>query len=150
MPELRELPFNALVALEAMSEGLPKCAIVNKLKRCSAEEIAAVRGQLDKWECEIPDCLIEVEFSKLSEQWKQETGGQSSVSTIVSHPAYQRITEMGDQAIPLILKDLQEGATHWFHALAILTEANPVAPENQGRIQAMREAWLEWGTQNGY
>ena len=87
---------------------------------------------------------------KLVEEWHQETGMMSLVSKIVMHPAYQRIIGMGQPVIPLILRELEREPDHWFWALRAITGANPVKPEQQGRLKQMAQAWITWGKEHGY
>jgi hypothetical protein len=97
-----------------------------------------------------PPKQLEALFAQLAAEWREETRYLSSTSAMATHPAYQRIIGLGPQVIPLILADLQREPGHWFWALIALTGENPVAPADQGRIQAMTAAWLKWGTDNGW
>jgi len=89
-------------------------------------------------------------FEMLSEQWKKETFALSSVSEIVSHPSYQKIIGMGPEALPLIFEDLSNTGSKWYWSLISITGENPVPPEDRGFIEKMNEAWLEWGSMQGY
>jgi len=93
---------------------------------------------------------IERQFNELATQWESETGMLSVLSQKVLHPAYQRIIGMGEKAIPLLLKELEREPNHWFWALKAITGANPVKPENRGRVKRMAQDWLEWGRDRGY
>jgi hypothetical protein len=57
---------------------------------------------------------------------------------------------MGKPALPLILEDLQENGGHWFLALRLISDENPVPSEHAGRIKQMREDWIAWGRQHDY
>jgi hypothetical protein len=92
---------------------------------------------------------LEKRFKELAKKWKEETGGYSSVSSMVMHPAYLEIISHGQEMIPFILKDLQEKPSHWFIALKTLARTSPVKPEDAGNIKKMTEAWLVWGKGNG-
>ena len=89
-------------------------------------------------------------FSELAKEWKANCGLTSSVTKLAMHPAYQRIIGMGEEAVPLILQELERSPDHWFWALNAITGADPVEPENKGRIDRMAEAWLQWGREQGY
>lgn len=89
-------------------------------------------------------------FSELANQWRRETGHMSIMSDMILHPAYQRIIGMGIDVVPLILRELSQEPGHWFWALKSITGANPVKPEDKGRVKKMAEAWLDWGRQHGY
>lgn len=88
-------------------------------------------------------------FRELADEWRRATQWSSSASEIALHPAYQQVIGLGSAALPLILRDLQVEATHWFWALRAITGIDPVRPEDRGRIQEMREAWLNWGRASG-
>ncbi|MEX0267818.1 hypothetical protein AB3R30_01625 [Leptolyngbyaceae cyanobacterium UHCC 1019] len=93
---------------------------------------------------------VERQFNQLATQWKVETGMLSVLSQKVLHPAYQRIIGMGEKAVPLLLNELEREPNHWFWALRAITGANPVQPENRGRVKRMAQDWLEWGRDRGY
>ncbi|WP_230968274.1 hypothetical protein [Nostoc sp. WHI] len=89
-------------------------------------------------------------FIKLGLQWRSETKHMSLMSDIILHTAYQQIIGMGTDAVPLILEELSREPEHWFWALRSITGANPIKPEDRGRLKKMAEAWLDWGRQHGY
>jgi hypothetical protein len=93
---------------------------------------------------------LEEMFLQLVQQWQQETGMLSLVQKMVMHPAYQRIIGMGQPVVPLILRELEQEADHWFWALQAITGANPVQISHQGKLDAMASDWLDWGRDNGY
>jgi hypothetical protein len=93
---------------------------------------------------------LEETFLALAEQWQRETGIVSLVQKMVMHPAYQRIIDMGQPVVPLILRELEREPDHWFWALEAITGTNPVLPEQGGRLEQMAAAWLGWGRENGY
>ena len=89
-------------------------------------------------------------FEQLAAKWKQETAHLSSPPAIAEHPAYQEIIGMGEKAIPLILRDLQETRDQWFWALRSITGESPIRPEDRGNIDAMANTWVDWGIQRRY
>ena len=94
---------------------------------------------------------LEAEFEDCAAAWKRETGHLSVAGQIAKHHAYRRIIDMGEPAIPLILRDLREKPNHWFLALsAIANEAPQVSAEDKGDMQAVSEAWIRWGKDKGY
>jgi hypothetical protein len=93
---------------------------------------------------------LEKTFFELANQWRRETNHMSLMSDIILHPAYQRIIGMGLNVVPLILRELSKEPDHWFWALRSITGANPIKPEDRGRLKKMAEAWLDWGRQHGY
>ena len=93
---------------------------------------------------------IEADFQRLAAEWKQETAHLSSPVIIAEHRAYQAIIAMGKDAIPFILRDLEESPSQWFWALKSIVGESPVRPEHRGDLDAMAAAWLDWGRRNLY
>ena len=92
---------------------------------------------------------IRTRFDALASRWQDETGPLSSITQRAMHPAYQEIIGLGRDVLPLILRELQQRPDQWFWALRAITGANPTKPEQQGRIQEMAAAWIEWGRERG-
>jgi len=90
------------------------------------------------------------EFTHLADAWEHETQFLSSVSDIITHRAHLQIVAMGPDVVPLILDRMQRKPGLWFDALCLLTRQDPVTEDIRGDIDAMTEAWLEWGRRNGY
>ena len=97
-----------------------------------------------------PDTDIEQKFKELAEEWRTETEMLSLVSQMASHPAYQKIIDMGSPVIPLLLKELEKEPDYWFWALREITGENPVQPEQKGQLKQMARAWLQWAKEQGY
>jgi excisionase family DNA binding protein len=89
-------------------------------------------------------------FDQFAQQWRDETQFMSSITDIVMHPAYQRIVGMGPAVIPYLLRELERRPEQWFWALRAITGADPVTPEERGKVRAMAEAWLRWGRDHGF
>jgi hypothetical protein len=89
-------------------------------------------------------------FRDLVELWKRERGPHSSSARLAQHPAYQRIIDIGPDAIPLLLRELEREPDHWFRALHALTGADPVPEASRGNVREMAEAWIRWGRQEGH
>src|SRR5207253_5291781 len=85
---------------------------------------------------------LEEHFQQFAAEWRSEVWPLSSVTKIVEHPSYQAIIALGREVVPLILRDLERQPDHWFAALRALTGADPVAPEDRGRIDRMAAAWI--------
>ena len=49
-----------------------------------------------------------------------------------------------------LLRELEKEPDHWFVALRTITGADPVAPEDAGRMDRMSAAWVRWGKEHGY
>jgi hypothetical protein len=89
------------------------------------------------------------EFARLTEWWKDDTALLSSASDIAAHPAYKRIIELGELALPLILEDMARAPHHWFLALQSITNVDPVPAWSRGKVDEMTRAWLDWGRVHG-
>jgi len=86
-------------------------------------------------------------FQSLAENWRKERGITSSVTQMVLCPSYQRIMVMGERVVPFILRELENNRhdpDHWFWALEMITEADPVPVEAYGDTVRMADAWLSW------
>jgi hypothetical protein len=92
-----------------------------------------------------PDA-IKAQFELLAAQWVAETTSSSSdYWHYVSHWTYQMIIGMGWDVVPLILESLRRTPDHWGWALEVVTGENPVPAEAAGDIEAIAEAWINWG-----
>jgi hypothetical protein len=95
-------------------------------------------------------------FQDLTAQWRQQRNPLSSNAwDNVLNPGYQRIIGMGTDAVPFILRELQDELKigepdDWFIALWAITGENPVPLENRGKLREMAKTWLEWGSRQGY
>lgn len=93
---------------------------------------------------------LEERFNDLKATWESDTMSSSSVEQIVLHPAYQQIIGMGERVLPFIFNDLARGSNHWFWALKTITGQDPVKEKNRGRINKMKEAWINWAIDHEY
>jgi len=92
---------------------------------------------------------LEEKFQRLAAVWHRAVAHHSSSRIRDNHPAYREITALGQEVVPLLLRDLERERRHWFTALAAITCANPVADEDAGDIAKMTAAWLRWGREKG-
>ena len=74
------------------------------------------------------------EFNRLVAEWKAGRRRGADVAQMTAHPAYRQIIGLGEQAIPLILEELDRQPDHWFPALHELTGTSPVPAESRGNI----------------
>lgn len=88
-------------------------------------------------------------FQKLADQWQHDTAHVSQISQRIDHPAYKRIVRMGSAAVPLILEQMKEGSGHWFHALSMLVDDNPIPSDFSGTIDDAAALWVAWGVDKG-
>jgi hypothetical protein len=98
----------------------------------------------------LPEASTELrtEFNELAATWDRETMLMSSALQIMEHWAYQRITAMGEPAVPLILERLRDkGPDHWFMALTTITGEDPAT--GRDTMLGATEAWLTWGREKG-
>jgi hypothetical protein len=94
---------------------------------------------------------IEEKFNQLASRWREETMKLSSTQQITSTFTYSALCAMGKEILPLIFRELERGAGHWFTALrAINYPENPVKPSDVGNRRKMAEAWLRWAREHGY
>ena len=84
-------------------------------------------------------------FRVLAKVWKRDTSHLSLVSQRITHPAYKQILSMGKTALPLILAELSVEPDHWFHALSLLADDNPIPSGFCGTVSEAAELWLDWG-----
>lgn len=91
---------------------------------------------------------LEAAFATLADQWRRETAMYSSIQKKVEHLAYQKIIAMGEDAVPLILRELEARPAYWFAALKAITKASPTGI-GSGLKQATT-TWLRWGKKQGY
>jgi hypothetical protein len=95
--------------------------------------------------------LLQQQFNALADKWERDTSLLSSPTRKSMHPAYRRIIAMKKpDIVELILRRMKRQGGHWFWALSELTGIDPIPTEARGRIDAMREAWIEWGSKRGY
>src|SRR5688500_13362738 len=74
------------------------------------------------------------DFAALVAQWKAARANVSRVDKMVLLAPYQQIIGMGHQAVPLLLKELNQAPDHWFWALHAITGVNPVPEEARGSL----------------
>ena len=93
------------------------------------------------------------EFNELADQWEQETWMHSFWHNVNEHPAYLKIKEMGQDAVPLIVERMKAGggSAFWCAALTEITGQNPakhLMQEDHGFItfdvEDVINAWIQW------
>jgi hypothetical protein len=93
---------------------------------------------------------IEAKFRRLAAVWQKAVAHQSSTTVRDAHPAYQEIIGLGAAVLPLLLRDLEDNHTHWFHALRKITGASPIPEAAAGNVPLMVDAWLRWAKDAGH
>lgn len=98
------------------------------------------------------DGLTEAEnkFRHYAAKWKEEIGGDSSLTNITSNMNYLRIISIGDEAIPLILQELQREPAPWFVALRAISEEDSVGRDSPGNFRKIAASWIQWGKDRAY
>jgi hypothetical protein len=114
-------------------------ALIDLARRKSEDPSLLLRLQTEQ---------LRPEFTVLAEQWRRDTRHLSLISKKLTHQSYFRITGMGRPVIPLLLEELRERPAHWFAALRATANADPA--ETATNPSQARDAWLEWGTAQGY
>jgi hypothetical protein len=89
-------------------------------------------------------------FDALASRWEMETSHLSRVEQRIMHPCYQKIIAMGPIVLPHILHRLRDRPDHWFWALNLLANENPVPPDFRGTASDAARLWVEWGERQGY
>jgi len=49
-----------------------------------------------------------------------------------------------DKVIDLLLQDMQENRREWFWMLSYLTHDNPIEGKDNGKLDKMIRAWVNW------
>lgn len=95
---------------------------------------------------------LEADFAMLVDEWRQSIRPKTTLTSLLSHPAYLSIIRMGlaarDPVVRLILTDLAANPRQWFQALQEITGEDPVPP-GAATFEEFRRAWLNWGRDRG-
>lgn len=92
--------------------------------------------------------IDEKQFWELVKQWEYETT-YATTSQTLSHPSVTAIIQMGPEAIPLVLKAMNENF-HFTFVLHKLTGEWPVKDEYKGNGPMIIECWRKWAQKHGY
>ena|ERR1035438_4078448 len=95
----------------------------------------------------------EIRYHGLMKVWYDQVSLLSEIRK--DHPAFLEILSMKDKInlISLALWDLNDYCHNCFAILYTIVppEKQPIVPENmKGRVDQIRQLWLEWGKKNGY
>jgi len=99
---------------------------------------------------DVPTETTAEKFSRLADEWENETSTVSSVTVLTSHRNYRKIVEMGWEVVPYLLADLQQNNRFWFPALYEITGIRPFDPSDAGNSREMLEAWVKWGKRKNF
>lgn len=93
----------------------------------------------------------EQKFRELVAQWEEGIRCYPSNRDKTEHPAYREIVGMGKDAIPHLLRLVEDTPRHEFMAaLHEITGENPVREADAGNLRQMASAWIRWGEREGY
>ena len=121
-------------------------------------ELSGIEGQVSRAYYELlgreaispRQVMVREQFRAALEKWRSETELSSMLSEKRAHPAYQEIVNLGEEAIPLILEEIESRSSFIFMALHDITGGDPIPPEDRGRVPRMIEAWSRWGNEHGF
>ena len=123
------------------------------LLRSRGHDAAAGNAYLDDTACLAPRAdqrtNLRQRFDRYADEWRAQTVHTSVLARRIMHPSYQKIIGLGRGALPFILDRLSSQPDHWFWALRSISDEDPVMPEDVGRFDAMRDAWIKWGRDRG-
>jgi hypothetical protein len=88
---------------------------------------------------------VEDRLRRFETRWQADTAFLSDADRIIRHPAFRAIVDLGQDVVPVLLRDLETKPSLWVWALPEITGENPVPPADSGNIRKMTTAWLEWG-----
>ena len=116
-----------------------------------AEDIEAFESDLQ--ETGLPDAVdflnrIMVDWLEGSEE--EDLEESEDIAEIAISHGYRRLFQMGEEAIPVILDELEIRPALCLMTLSEITGANPVPESDRGNLTKMIEAWFNWAEQNGY
>jgi hypothetical protein len=97
---------------------------------------------------------IEQRFRRLEAQWKADTQVLSDPAKIMGHSAMRSIIAMGEDVVPIILRELQDKPSLLVWALPEITGENLAPPRTEDgflkwNVDKQIEAWLQWGREKG-
>lgn len=140
-------PVPLPIFLAAVPYATPEIPDMYIVERIAQEMRVHLRGSSS---ITIHEADVAEEFSELLRRWRADTQYSSTLAQRAAHPAYRAIVALGEEAIPLILRELRRQPDFLLMALREITQEDPVRPESRGRLIEMVNAWLQWGAEHGY
>ncbi len=93
--------------------------------------------------------LSEDLFHTWVSEWRGGIGPTSDPAEIVAHPAFRQIVAAGNDAVPMLLRELRNEPSLLVFALHEITGEDPVPRGARGKIREMSKAWVAWGKKGG-
>ena len=101
---------------------------------------------------------LESTFNELANELERQAEYFSFKGQMADHLAHQQIVEMAEEAIPLILRRIEQQGGLWYRALESITgipsPAGITILEAEGGYtvdeKEVNAAWLQWGREQGY
>ena len=101
---------------------------------------------------------LEATFNVLADKLEGQAEYFSFIGQMADHLAHQQIVEMGEEAVPLILRRIEQRGGLWYRALESIT--GMPSPDGITRfadvggytvdVKKVNSAWLQWGREQGY
>ena len=71
------------------------------------------------------------------------------LTTGIPITAFKAIINLGWDAVPFLIRDLEQKKRFWFFALNAITGIRPFDPGDITSYRRMTEAWIHWGKMKG-
>ena len=113
----------------------PMAPYVGLMREMSLKDKHAVVAFLMDTMGEGDDRLL---FNKYRNEWKRDTKFLSSVSTVTAHPAFAQIVNMGGNAVPFIVEEIEREPSNLVWAL------NAIFHKKIGNGETVTEACKLW------
>jgi hypothetical protein len=88
-------------------------------------------------------------FQSLLKKCEESARFVSDLDIICSRPEFREIVEIGEDAVPLILDEIERSPNIFLlSALEEITGEDPISPEDYGDVEKMVASWLSWANEN--
>ena len=122
---------------------------IANIQDAGQDEINEWIADLDAKEFSAPSDTLQERFLQLAGEWQKAVSNSSSLTAIASHPKYRQIINLGKDAVPFLLIDLERNNRFWFPALHEITGIQPFDRSDYGNPKRMTKAWIQWGKRKG-
>lgn len=100
----------------------------------------------------------ETTFNLLADKLERQAEYFSFMDQRADHLAHQKIVEMGEEAVPLILSRIERQGGLWYRALESITgipspSGITILDDRGGYtvdVKKVNAGWLQWGREQGY